>query len=193
MLRLYFIVIVVVGLSGFLKAQDYIPLVLNPKVGVNFSDLVDFDNEQVSSSATMGWNVGIDARYGTNFLLKGGIHFYKTGSAWRAQDSTSQSMHKFAAHQLKLPIGAGIKVLRVDYFNLWLLADGILNYTIDVRNRTEKDYIDFNKTGLSGRLGIGMDLSRFTMELTIEHSFSELIPDLSAGSRLVNLSVGIKL
>ena len=155
MLRLYFVLIVVVSFSGFLQAQNYVPLVLNPKVGVNFSDLVDFDDEDISSSATMGWNVGIDARYGTNFLLKGGIHFYKTGSAWRAQDSTSLTMHKFAAHQLKIPIGAGIKVLRVEYFNLWLLADGILNYTIDVRNRTERDYIDFKKASLSGRVGVG--------------------------------------
>lgn len=193
MLRLYFVIIVLLSLSGFLQAQNYVPLIFNPKVGVNFSDLVDSDHENITSSATMGWNIGIDARYGTDFLVKGGMHFYKTGSAWRAQDSTNHTMHKFVAHQLKIPLGAGIKVLRVDYFNLWLLADGILNYTINVRNRTEKDYIDFKKTCLSGRLGIGMDLSQFTMELTIEQSFSDLIPDLSAGSRLVNLSVGLKL
>ncbi|MDH3651434.1 MAG: PorT family protein [Saprospiraceae bacterium] len=195
MLRLKIILTTILLLHGssYVVAQDYVPLVLNPKIGVNFSDLVVAESEQISGSAKMGWNLGFDIRYGTKFMWKGGVHFYSTGSAWQVAD-TSHSMNKLTAHQIKFPIGAGVKVLRIEYFNLWLFADGVLNYTIDVKHDVEKSYIEYPKTGLSGRLGLSMDLSRFTMELTFERSFTDLISeDLAARNRMVNLSIGLKL
>ena len=46
---------------------------------------------------------------------------------------------------------------------------------------------------ISGRLGVGIDLGRFTLEVNHERSFSELLDNhIGAKNKLVNLSVGLK-
>jgi len=178
------------------KAQDYIPLVINPKVGANFSDLVIKDANTLRAASQLGWNAGFDFRFGTKLLLMGGIHIYGQGSALEIQDSVSLRAQSLRSSQLKIPFGVGYKVFRLDYFNVWVYANGVLNLTMHSFHDDgwPTELAEVSQSSLGARFGLGFDISRFTVELNYEQGISDYISDaLSARNRLVTLALGYKL
>ncbi|MBX2815471.1 MAG: PorT family protein [Saprospiraceae bacterium] len=182
--------------TNTLSAQDYVPLTINPKIGVNFSDLIIDEGYHLNSASRLGWNAGFDFRYGTKLLFLGGLHLYGHGSAVEKQDTGVSIMSAFTNSQLKIPFGVGYKVFRFDYFNVWIYANGVLNLNVtSVRDEGFPERLDqINRSNLAGRFGVGVDISRVTLELNYERSISAFISDeISAQNRLVSLSLGYKL
>lgn len=184
------------GLQGALSAQDYIPLVINPKVGVNFSDLIIADEARIQTSSQMGWNAGFDFRYGTKLLLMGGMHVYSQGSGVESIDSSRSTMSTFRTSQLKVPFGVGYKIFRMDYFNVWLYANGLINFSLEslTHEGWPEKLDEFRRSSISSRFGLGFDISRITVEINYERSISDFIQDdLNAKNHLVSVAVGFKI
>lgn len=189
-------VVIALCASSILKSQDYIPLVINPKVGANFSDLIFSDDDLISTSSQLGWNAGFDFRFGTKLLMMGGIHIYGQGSALERSDSVAFGMTSLRSSQLKIPFGVGYKIFRLDYFNIWLYANGVLNFNMQtiVDEGWPKELEEVSRTSIAGRVGVGFDISRFTVELNYERGISDFIVDArSARNHLVSLSLGYKI
>lgn len=178
-----------------LTAQDYRPLVINPKIGVNFSNLLLDENYNLSTSTQMGWNAGFDFRYGRKLLIMGGIHIYGQGAA--VEDLSANNLrYNVRTSQLKIPAGLGYKIFRLDYFNIWLYGNAVLNLGVQtVADEGFPQAIDnINRNNLAGRVGIGFDISRITLELNYERSVTDFISDeLEAKNQLVGLSLGFKI
>ena len=181
-----------IALSQQALAQETKPIVINPKIGINFSDLI-FSTEpaNTSSLAEMGWNVGIDANYGNKCQAKGGIHYFQLGSGVQMPRDTQV----VSASQLKIPMGVGFRVLAIDYFHLWLHSQAVVNFTTKMRRGNMLlDSEDYPRTGLAGRLGIGMDLWKITLELNYEYSFTDIVNEsIFARNEMISLSLGIKI
>lgn len=178
------------------RGQDYVPLVINPKIGVNFSNLLIEDGYAIVSSSRMGWNAGFDFRYGTNFLVLGGLHMYGHGSSVGPRNSTAADMHGFTSNQLKIPVGIGYKIFRFDYFNIWLYGQGVMNFKLS--SLAEEGFPtridDFKSSSIAARMGIGFDIGRVTLELNYERGISDFIADeVDAKNHLAGLTLGYKL
>ncbi|NND06691.1 MAG: hypothetical protein HKN87_09955 [Saprospiraceae bacterium] len=165
---------------------------MNPKIGVNFSDLI-FSTEpaNTSSLAEMGWSIGIDADYGNKWLAQGGIHYFQLGSGVQMPRDTQV----VSASQLKIPMGVGLRVLSIDYFHLWLHSQAVVNFTTRMRRgNLVLDKKDYPRTGLAGRVGIGMDLWKITLELNYEYSFTDLVNEsIFARNEMISLALGVKI
>ena len=173
------------------KSQDYLPLVINPKVGVTFNNFQVNHEQYQNTLAKLGWNIGVDARYGTKWLAKSGLHFYKISGDLVPMD-TIAIQESLVINQIKIPVGIGLKAFRVDYFNVWFYLDGIFNYSFQ-SNPTRAGDTRHRGTTFSGRAGVGIDLWRFTIEANYERSFTELLDnDIEAKNKMVNVSLGIK-
>ena len=174
-------------------AQKSIPVSISPKIGVNFSDLVVSRPGVDATLAKLGWNIGVDVRYGNRFAGNAGMHFFRTGAAIRMRAEDSPAL--INSSQLKAPLMLGYQFLKVDYFKLWLKGGLVLNYTLRVvEDNPVKVLKDFDAFGLGTRLGVAMDLGRFNLEINYERSHSDLFQDvISAQNKLFSIGLGIRI
>ena len=191
--RIIFTLLISCAGIGTLLGQRKIPLSFTPKIGVNFTDLIISQPSVDATLSKMGWNVGLDARYGNRFAVNAGLHFFRLGSAFkmRAED-TPESV---TASQFKFPVGLSYRILKVDYFKLWVKADAVLNTTIRVVNGDpSRRLTGYPKTGFSSRMGIGMDLGRLNIEVNYERSHTELLREIVfAHNELFSITLGIRI
>ncbi len=191
-----FVLLMATLLPSSIRCQDYIPLVINPKIGANFSDLIISDDASILSSSQLGWNAGFDFRFGTRLLMMGGLHIFAQGSALENADSISIRTTSLRTSQLKIPFGVGYKVFRLDYFNVWIYTNAVLNFTVQSAHDEgwPSGLEDVSRSSIGGRVGIGFDISRFTVEVNYERGISDFINDSrSAKSHLVSMAVGYKI
>ncbi len=177
-----------------MSAQSSSLVKWNPKAGVNFSDLILPQSSPNSSLIKMGWNIGLDVSYGIRWQARGGLHYFQLGSGVEVPLDTGTYMQRLAVSQLKIPLGAGFDIYRVEYFNLWAQAQAVVNITTGVRqNAEEASSSSYPGSGVSGRAGIGIDLWSVTMEINYEYGFTDLINGYtSAKNQLVNFALGLK-
>lgn len=178
------------------QAQKIIPLSVTPKLGVNFNDfIIEESSTSAISLARMGWNIGLDVSYGKRLQAKGGAHFFQLGTGIESMTPEGPVTEKVSSSQFKFPVGASYKVWNVEYFTLWVQSELVMNLT----TRMVHDQVDtqnniYPRSGLGGRLGIGMDIGRFVIEVNYERSFTEMIKqEFDARSKLINLALGLKL
>jgi hypothetical protein len=189
--RLLLLFLLPVLVITVVNGQDYLPLVINPKVGVTFNNFQVNHEQYQNTLAKMGWNIGADVRYGTKWLAKGGLHFYKISGDLIPMD-TIALQESLVINQIKIPVGIGLKAFRVDYFNIWIYVDGVFNYSYRTNQPASGDSKNRGTT-FSGRAGVGIDLWRITIEANYERSFTELMDnDIEAKNKMVNVSIGIK-
>jgi hypothetical protein len=173
-----------------------VPLSFSPKIGINFNDfIIDDSSEPDLSLARMGWNIGMDANYGHRLQAQGGIHFFRLGTGIEMKKDTGVVKEQVSTSQFKIPIGVSYKILSIDYFNLWLHSQLVMNLTTKVvHGSAEAESNIYPRSGLSGRVGVGMDLGRFILEVNYERSFTEMLKQaFDARSQLINMSIGIKI
>ncbi|MCB0669822.1 MAG: outer membrane beta-barrel protein [Saprospiraceae bacterium] len=178
------------------QAQKIIPLSLTPKLGVNFNDFIIEENSSSAISlARMGWNLGMDVSYGKRLQAKGGAHFFQLGTGIETMTPDGPVREKVSSSQFKFPVGASYKVWNVEYFNLWIQGQVVMNLTTKmVHGEAETESNIYPRSGLGGRLGIGMDIGRLVLEVNYERSFTEMIrQQFDARSKLINFSLGLKI
>ena len=191
----YILMLLIVGLNQA-HSQRIIPLSFNPKMGINFNDLIISESSVPTISlAKLGWNLGLDVKYGKRLQAEGGLHFFKLGTGIETKIDTASTLEKVTTSQLKIPMGVSYKFWNIEYFNLWIHTQVVANITTKI---TKSDAENKNKiyphNGLSGRVGLGMDISRITVEINYERSFTDLVRQVfDARSQLISLAIGIKI
>jgi hypothetical protein len=195
-MRFFFGFILSVGIVTVCLGQRSVPVTINPKAGINFTSLIikEGSGSFSNSLSRMGWNGGIDIRYGNQLIIRGGIHYYQLGSSLEHPDS-SLVTQSLKSHILKVPVGVGLNIYKLDYLDFWLFGDVIYSYTFNISADQWRLTSDqFPATVWSGRLGAGMDLSKITLEASIERSFTDVIyEDVQAKNYLIQISLGIKI
>lgn len=183
-------------LTSVVSAQKMTPLSFSPKLGVNFNDfIIEESSSPVISLARMGWNIGVDAAYGNRLQAKGGMHFFKLGTGIETETAAGPITEKVSTSQFKFPVGVSYKVWNVEYFNLWIQSQVVMNLTTKmVHGEAETQNTIYPRSGFSGRMGIGMDIGRLIIEVNYERSFTDMIRQVfDAQSKIINLSLGLRL
>ncbi|MCB0687826.1 MAG: outer membrane beta-barrel protein [Saprospiraceae bacterium] len=181
-------------MTGTVSAQKNRPIDISPKLGVNFNDFIIDESSSVISLARMGWNLGADINYGYRLQAKGGVHFYRLGTGIERNDANGSTTERVITSQFKFPLGASYKVWNVDYFNLWVQSQLVVNLTTRmIQTEAETQNEIYPRSGFSGRVGVGMDISRIIIEFNYERSFTNMIKQsFDAQSKIINLSLGFK-
>lgn len=184
------------GLYAQAQTQPVMPISFTPKIGVNFNELIISESSLPTISlARLGWNLGVDAKYGKRLQAEGGLHFFKLGTGIEVKNDTALTTEKLTTSQLKIPLGVSYKFWNVEYFNLWVHTQVVGNITTKMVQADETTSTKiYPHSGLSGRIGIGMDLARFSVEVNYERSFTEQVRQIfDARSQLISMAIGLRL
>jgi hypothetical protein len=171
--------------------------VINPKAGVNFSDLIlaEYAPAQAFSGGILGWNLGADCSYGKRWMARVGLHYFRLGNGVEMSRDTGLFVQRLSLSQVKIPFGAAYNLIQIDYLKLWVQAQGMATITTQLReNKVEAGPDQYAKTSLGGRLGVGIDLWRITLELNYEYGFTDLLNEvIFARNQMVSLALGFKI
>ena len=191
-------VLTLVTFSTFNAQAQKNNTVINPKVGVNLS-AVDGKLNDLQAAAKVGWNAGVDFRFGGKKLfLSPGLHF-NNYTARLVNDIDTDTQVNFkdetTIQALKAPVNIGFDITgRKQLLNLYLKG-GVTPTMILAVN--EKAGIPFSKDDLKtftwgANVGLGMDITILTVDLNYEIGMSDYFANTTGRNNVLTLSAGIK-
>lgn len=191
-------VLTLVAFSTFTAQAQKNNTVINPKVGVNLS-AVDGNLGDLQAAAKVGWNAGVDFRFGGKkvFIIPG-LHF-NNYTARLVNDISSDTQVKFkeetTIQALKAPVNLGFDITgKQQLLNLYLKG-GITPTMVLAVN--EKPGIPFSKDDLktftwAANAGLGLDIAFLTVDLNYEIGMSDYFANAAGRNNVLTLSAGIR-
>jgi len=172
--------------------------VINPKVGVNLS-AVDGNLGDLQAAAKVGWNAGVDFRFGGKKLfLTPGLHF-NNYTARLVNDINTDTQLNFkdetTIQAIKAPLNIGFDITgKKQLLNLFVKG-GVTPTMILAVN--EKPGIPFSKDDLKtftwgANVGLGMDITILTVDLNYEIGMSDYFANTTGRNNVLTLSAGIR-
>lgn len=187
---------------------------IGPKIGLSSSKIrvVDDVNAITSGDSEVGFHAGLFARVSIlGFYIQPEAMFTSaSGSIVIPSTLTNQSVEsvqELTYNKIDVPVMIGAKIGPLFRVNLGPVFSFILSD--DVRSGGALDEVmqDYNEANVGYQIGVGVDISKITVDLRYENNLSALgenvtIPGLPEGSntfptdmrnRLIQLTVGYKL
>lgn len=179
-----------VTFSGSLWAQVNII----PKIGVNTVKLRN-DVEDYSFEGSTGYNVGIDFRFGEDFIVQPGIHYYKLKTDLEdIGDSPVLDIDGFSNTSIRIPLMIGTGIGENEKLQFRILAGGLAAFRMKVQSDDVEFFDDkdnFKPATFSAIGGIGVDISRLAIGLTYEYGLSDVLDDGNGTkNNIASLTVG---
>gem|GEM_PF-457894 len=181
-----------------LAAQLPAQVVVNPKVGINFSgfkgDIKDFQAE-----SRVGWNAGIDLRFGESaFYFTPGLHYYSFTAELQKNSNLQDNIQleeNTSIQSLRAPLNLGIRLTGEGGLMALHARGGIVpSYTLSVQEKEnfDLDIDDLNRFNYGANVGLGLDIAIFTVDVNYEFGLSEPFKDSGEKPNFLTASVGIK-
>jgi hypothetical protein len=181
-----------------LAAQLPAQVVVNPKVGVNFSgfkgDIKDFQAE-----SRIGWNAGIDFRFGESaFYFTPGLHYYNFTAELQKNTNLQDNLRleeNTTIQSLRAPVNLGIRLTGEGGLMALHARGGVIPaYTLSVQEKENFDLTveDLNRFNYSANVGLGLDVAIFTVDVNYEFGLSEPFKDSVEKPNFLTAAVGVK-
>lgn len=170
---------------------------VNPKVGVNFSG-IDAKLNDINAEARVGWNAGIDFRFGKALFFNPGIHYYNyTARLLKDVDNPNDVdiREETTIRNLKIPVNIGLKLTGNDgLLQIYAKGGAAATYTLGVQ---EKNGFAFDKDSLKdwtfgANVGLGVDILFLTIDATYEIGLTDFFNDVEGKNNVFTLSAGLK-
>lgn len=173
----------VLGITGMARAQE---VTYGIQIGSNYH-MTSFGNKSVKdNNGKVGVSVAAFARVGDRLFFQPGI-----GASLLRKEYTFENIQKTPKfYQVNLPLQVGYKFLENGDFSLRGLLGPQLNY--DLKTVKSSATTDYKKFSLDGRAGIGIDVSRFTVDAYYSHGFTSVDKKLDAKNKTIGIMVGYK-
>lgn len=171
---------------------------VNPKVGLNASAL-DTRIQDIDAEARVGWNAGIDFRFGEGALFFApGIHYYSfTARLFKdlSPDMEVDLKEETTIQSLKAPLNIGLRLTgNGGIIGLHLRGGVVPSYVLGVKDRKE---FPFDRDALKdftmgANIGAGLDVLFLTIDANYEIGLSPFFEDSDARNNVFTLSAGVK-
>jgi hypothetical protein len=172
--------------AGVASAQNQASVALNPKLGVSISDLNN-TTADVDTKGRHGFHAGVDFRLGTTVYLQPGVFYQQTGLEWNGLIET----YNLDVRGFHFPVLAGVRT-GSEEMGFRFSAGPTLTAVSSVKQNiglVAKDDLESFRWG--GMAGVGLDISRLTIDLSGEMGFTRFFSDGSdAKLRTFRLSAG---
>jgi len=186
---------------GFLSGQPFIDLGL--KAGATFSNLHFSENIQYISQNALGYHAGAFSRIGWgSFFVQPEVYFNSRGGDLKSTtNSVTSAVANFDFSSVDVPVLAGIRFFKKEIIQFRVMAGPILGFmtsrSVEPRPTFEqlfsKEYFQDHLFGWQA--GLGMDLSRFSLDVRWERSRNSIYQshDFTTKNNLVLVSLGVRL
>ena len=193
------IVVVLAFVMTFLTVQVNAQIQVNPKVGVNVSAL-DAKLTDLSAEARVGWNAGVDLRFGeSTFYFYPGVHYHSMSARLFKDIEGTDGMNlkdETTIQSVRVPLNLGVR-LTGEGGLLAIHAKGGVTPAYVLGVQEKEGSINFTKDDLtnltwSANVGVGVDIWFLTADLSYDMGLTNFFSDADGKNNMVTLSVGMK-
>lgn len=173
------------------QSQNALPIHVGLKGGANYSNLNAAGG--LNSKYAAGYFGGAMARLdlGRVYLQTELLYSEKTSKI--EIPSTALSLES-KWKSLEMPLVVGFKILSLDHLNVRVFGGGVYSYVINDNitglNNLKSSYENFDKSNVSYQVGTGVDIWKFTVDLTYEGALNNISKDFKSKAGSVNMSLG---
>ena len=192
-------IVVVALFMTFITVQVNAQMTLNPKVGVNISAL-DAKIQDLTAEARVGWNAGVDVRFGDGMcFFYPGVHYHSMSARLfkDVEDTEGVSLKDETTIQsVRVPLNLGVRLTgEGGLLNIQAKGGVTPSYVLGVQER--EGSINFSKDDLtnltwSANVGVGVDIWFLTADLSYDVGLTNFFNDAEGKNNMVTLSVGVK-
>lgn len=148
---------------------------INPVIGMNFSQLVN-EPDQVNSESRLGWQFGVNMRFGDQFYFQPGVHYAQLNSELTpAEGADTISISSFQSNigVLRVPLLAGFRIFSNEdkeaLFNINAHAGVATEWILAVDEKeTNLTKDDFASPIFGAVIGAGIDFLFLTLDIDYE-------------------------
>ncbi|MFP4089277.1 MAG: porin family protein [Cyclobacteriaceae bacterium] len=184
---------------------------IGPKIGLSSSKIrvVDDVNAITSGDSEVGFHAGLFARVSVlGFYVQPEAMFTSASGSIVIPPSISaqsvESVQELTYNKIDVPVMLGAKIGPLFRVNLGPVFSFILSDDIRSGGALEEVIQDYNQANVGYQIGVGLDISKFTVDLRYENNLSALgesvtIPGTNETfstdmrNRLIQLTLGYKL
>ncbi|KZE83810.1 porin family protein [Myroides marinus] len=179
-----------VGVSSY--AQSPSPFHVGIKAGANFTN-ISTDLKDYSSKTATGYGLGAMARFDIKkTYIQTELFFSEKNSKF---EGDRQGSFEVKSKQIEIPVVIGHKFVNLPLFSLRGFAGGVYTNTFDDKfsgskiNETVK-FDNFDKNNIGYRLGVGVDVLKFTLDVSYDGSFSKTNKEIGSKPNTWMVSLG---
>jgi hypothetical protein len=161
---------------------------INPQIGLTLGDVSGSQPDGVTSTASAGWLLGVDARIGGSLYIQPGLFFTRTATVYTFETVNTDPNNPgttvnaeiedgLVRTNFKLRAMLGYKLINDEGFKLRLSAGPSYDVLMSVDNTD--DNIEWNKGDFSSGsfnidAALGLDISIFTFEPGVSIGFTDV-------------------
>lgn len=193
MMKSLYTILFICLLGGYSVAQ----LTINPQIGINGSFLTN-DQTEISHSATVGFQLGVNLRYGGFFYAESGVQWNRfqkeiTYTLVGLNDDVEIDI-------IEIPLIVGVKAIPLGVIDLRLYTGVAMSFVTNVGDNALSIGVDsYNSPIFGWILGAGLDLTLITFDLNYEIGLSNTleftVSDISITSKtnVLRFLIGIRI
>lgn len=151
-------------------------VMLGPKLGINGSKYTT-DPDNFKSSFRVGYQFGIQARFGKKVYFHPEFLWHRATSNLVASDSISASTFRddIKITSFQVPLLLGAYLVDLEAFKWRIETGGLLNFRYKVKsNDLGLQASDFNKVNAVARIGMGFDILVISLDFYYDLGLSEV-------------------
>ncbi|MEK6494630.1 outer membrane beta-barrel protein [Myroides odoratimimus] len=178
-----------VGVTSF--AQGISPIHVGIKAGANFTN-ISTDLKDYSSKTATGYGLGAMARFDIKkTYIQTELFFSEKNSKFEGDHGSFD----VKAKQIEIPVVIGHKFINLPLVSVRGFAGGVYTNTFDDKfsgskiNETVK-FDNFDKNNIGYRLGVGVDVFKFTLDVSYDGSFSKTNKEIGSKPNTWMVSLG---
>jgi hypothetical protein len=171
---------------------------VSPQVGVNFS-AVDAQIQDIRAESRVGWNAGLDFRFGEKLIyFNPGIQYF-SNTARLIKDVGSPDDVNFeeetTIQSLKAPLNLGLRLTGDNGLLGLRLRGGVTpTYVLGVNEKADFAFSkeDLNAFTWGANVGAGVDVLFFTLDVNYEIGLNDYFQDAEGRNNVLSLNLGLK-
>ncbi|WP_017495121.1 porin family protein [Flavobacterium sp. WG21] len=173
------------------NAQSPLPIHVGIKAGSNYSELPV--SKGSDSKYAAGFFGGAMARFDfKRFFIQNEILYSEKSS--KIERTASLPSKNLKWRSLEMPLVIGYKIIDQSMLNVRVFGGGVYSYVLDENissvSQLKTAYGKFNKSNIGYQVGAGIEISKFTLDVTYQGGLNNLSKEFSSKPNSFNIGVG---
>ncbi|OXB24695.1 hypothetical protein B0A80_04550 [Flavobacterium tructae] len=189
--KLLWLTVIFTLISFKSNAQSPLPIHVGIKAGSNYSELPV--SKGSDSKYAAGFFGGAMARFDfKRFFIQNEILYSEKSS--KIERTASLPSKNLKWRSLEMPLVIGYKIIDQSMLNVRVFGGGIYSYVLDENissvNQLKTAYGKFNKSNIGYQVGAGIEISKFTLDVTYQGGLNNISKEFSSKPNSFNIGVG---
>ncbi|MDL2143101.1 porin family protein [Flavobacterium tructae] len=189
--KLLWLAVIFTLISFKSNAQSPLPIHVGIKAGSNYSELPV--SKGSDSKYAAGFFGGAMARFDfKRFFIQNEILYSEKSS--KIERTASLPSKNLKWRSLEMPLVIGYKIIDQSMLNVRVFGGGVYSYVLDENissvSQLKTAYGKFNKSNIGYQVGAGIEISKFTLDVTYQGGLNNISKEFSSKPNSFNIGVG---